>query len=167
MLLIERIEAPIGPVALATRDGTVAAVTFDGEHAEPFPWLARAFPGEPVREQPPTTRAAQALAAYFIDPDTDLAALPLHITGDGFEQRAWLALREVPVGELVTYGWIARKAGDPKAAQAAGVAMGRNPIPIILPCHRVVGADGSLTGFGGGLARKSWLLDHERGGRLL
>ena len=76
-------------------------------------------------------------------------------------------LREVPCRETVSYGWMAKQIGDPEAAQAVGIALGRNPIPVIVPCHRVIGADGSLTGFGGGLERKQWLLDHEQGGRLL
>ena len=167
MIAVETIATPIGPVALATRDELVLAVTFHRDRAEPFPELRRAYPGETVEPRPPVSGAARALAAYFDEPETDLTGLPLELRGAGFDQRAWLALRDIPVGEVVSYGWIARRAGDPKAAQAAGVAMGRNPIPIILPCHRVIGADGSLTGFGGGLQRKRWLLDHERGGRLL
>lgn len=87
--------------------------------------------------------------------------LPLAPSGTPFQLRVWAALREIPYGATTSYGEIARHLGDPRATRAVGAANGRNPISIIVPCHRVIGASGSLTGFGGGLDRKRWLLEHE------
>lgn len=89
--------------------------------------------------------------------------VPLSLSGNPFERRVWEALREIPYGETVSYGDIARWIGAPGAPRAVGLANGRNPIALIVPCHRVIGADGSLTGYGGGLERKRFLLDLETG----
>lgn len=88
---------------------------------------------------------------------------PLAANGNPFELRVWKALREIPYGETISYGELARRIGEPGAARAVGVANARNPIAVIVPCHRVIGADGSLTGYGGGLERKRLLLDLESG----
>jgi methylated-DNA-[protein]-cysteine S-methyltransferase len=87
--------------------------------------------------------------------------LTLHARGTAFQQRVWAALRDIPFGETATYGQTATALGNPTASRAVGLANGQNPISIVVPCHRVVGADGSLTGYGGGLAAKQWLLEHE------
>jgi len=89
--------------------------------------------------------------------------VPLGMNGNPFERRVWQALLEIPYGETVSYGEIARRVGQPSAARAVGLANGRNPIAVIVPCHRVIGADGSLTGYGGGLERKRLLLELENG----
>jgi methylated-DNA-[protein]-cysteine S-methyltransferase len=89
--------------------------------------------------------------------------LPLKLEGNPFELSVWSALRQIPYGETASYGEIARAIGHPDAPRAVGAANGRNPVAIIVPCHRVIGADGSLTGYGGGLERKRFLLDHEAG----
>lgn len=88
-------------------------------------------------------------------------ALPLRFSGTEFQRRVWNALTDIPFGETRTYGELARHIGNPAACRAVGLANGKNPIAVIVPCHRVIGADGSLTGFGGGLPRKEWLLGHE------
>ena len=87
--------------------------------------------------------------------------LPLHPRGHSFQRRVWQALLEIPYGETTSYGKVAVSIGHPDASRAVGLANGQNPIPIIIPCHRVIGANGSLTGYGGGLDAKRWLLDHE------
>jgi methylated-DNA-[protein]-cysteine S-methyltransferase len=87
--------------------------------------------------------------------------LPLDAQGTPFQRRVWTALAEIPFGQTISYAELARRVGDVKAVRAVGAANGRNPIPIIVPCHRVIGANGSLVGFGGGLERKQWLLEHE------
>jgi methylated-DNA-[protein]-cysteine S-methyltransferase len=97
------------------------------------------------------------LAAYFGGELTEFQ-LPLAPRGTTFQQRVWNALRDIPYGSTTTYGKLAARLGDPNATRAVGLANGRNPIPIIIPCHRVIGADGSLTGYGGGMDRKQWLL---------
>jgi methylated-DNA-[protein]-cysteine S-methyltransferase len=88
--------------------------------------------------------------------------LPLTPVGTAFQQKVWRALRDIPYGRTTTYGEIATGLGQPTASRAVGLANGRNPIAVIVPCHRVIGANGTLTGFGGGLPRKRWLLEHER-----
>ena len=105
---------------------------------------------------------ASAIAAYF---DGDLHAidsLPTATEGTPFQKDVWQALREIPTGQTVSYGVLAKYIGKPAAVRAVGLANGANPIGIVVPCHRVIGADGSLTGYGGGLERKRWLLHHEK-----
>jgi methylated-DNA-[protein]-cysteine S-methyltransferase len=87
--------------------------------------------------------------------------LPLQPVGTAFQERVWFALAEIPYGKTESYGQLAERVGNPKACRAVGLANGRNPIPLVLPCHRVIGSNGSLTGYGGGLTLKKWLLDHE------
>jgi methylated-DNA-[protein]-cysteine S-methyltransferase len=105
--------------------------------------------------------AARQLADYFAGERTDFD-LPLRPTGTEFQLRVWEALRGIPYGETISYGELARRVGNPSASRAVGLANGRNPISIVVPCHRVIGADGSLTGYGGGMDRKRLLLDLER-----
>jgi methylated-DNA-[protein]-cysteine S-methyltransferase len=104
----------------------------------------------------------EQLRAYF-DGSRTTFDVPLALDGNDFELRVWEALVEIPYGETVSYGEIARRIGEPTAARAVGLANGRNPVAVIVPCHRVIGADGSLTGYGGGLERKRLLLDLEAG----
>ena len=108
-------------------------------------------------------QAAEELEEYFEGTRRSFE-VPLDPVGTAFQQQAWAALRTIPYGETVTYGEQAERLGDRRKARAVGAANGRNPISIIVPCHRVVGSNGALTGFGGGLDVKAWLLDHERFG---
>ena len=105
-------------------------------------------------------RTREQLNEYFARTRTTFD-LPLDPAGSAFERRVWDALRAIPYGSTMSYGEVARRLGDPRATRAVGAANGKNAIPIIVPCHRVVGARGELTGFGGGLDRKRWLLEHE------
>jgi methylated-DNA-[protein]-cysteine S-methyltransferase len=106
--------------------------------------------------------AREQLRAYFAGELFDFD-LPLAPAGTAFQRRVWDELQRIPFGRTVSYGEIARRLGVPGAARPVGAANGRNPIAIVVPCHRVIGTDGTLTGYGGGLARKRWLLDHEAG----
>jgi methylated-DNA-[protein]-cysteine S-methyltransferase len=108
-------------------------------------------PFDPIREQ---------LDAYFAG-ELDTFDLPLAPQGTPFQLRVWEQLTKIPFGETISYGELARRLDDPKLVRAVGLANGRNPISIVIPCHRVIGADGSLVGYGGGLERKRWLLEHE------
>ena len=112
-------------------------------------------------DTPLLTEAVRQLSAYFDGTLTDFD-LPLHMTGTPFQLRCWQALRTIPYGETISYGEQARRIGSPRATRAVGGANHRNPISIVVPCHRVIGADGSLTGYGGGLGMKRWLLEHEQ-----
>ena len=104
---------------------------------------------------------AAALAAYFDGEISALNALPVHHGGTAFQQTVWHALRTIPAGQTLSYGALAQRIGNPAAVRAVGLANGANPVGIVVPCHRVIGASGQLTGYGGGLDRKRWLLDHE------
>ncbi len=101
------------------------------------------------------------LAEYFAGGRVDFT-LALAAAGTPFQHKVWRALCEIPYGETISYGELARRIGQPTASRAVGLANGSNPIPIVVPCHRVIGSDGSLTGFGGGIERKRWLLAHEK-----
>jgi len=144
------IDSPVGPLLL-TSDGTsLTRVLFD---AEPDPeWSTEpcALLDEAVRQ----------LEEYFAGERTEFS-LELAPAGTEFQRRVWGMLREIPYGETTTYGTLANRLGNPRTVRAVGLANGRNPIAVIIPCHRVIGADGSLVGFGGGLDRKRALLDHE------
>jgi len=126
--------------------------------------LKRWFPPHEIvdRETPTIGRARDWLTAYFSGTTAEIGGLPLDMRGAPFEKRVWVALRAIPPGETTSYGAIAQALGSAGASRAVGAANGANPIAIIVPCHRVIGASGSLTGYGGGLARKTWLIDHER-----
>ena len=170
-LTLSWLPSPIGPLALACDEaGVVRGLSF-GEGL--IGAMRREYPDAALGEGVAPAAAARAIAAYF---DGDREALTRvdwslegAVAGDGFQARVWRALAQVPAGVTISYGEMAKRAGEPvpgssprmTAAQAAGTALNRNPIPLILACHRVIGADGSLTGFGGGLERKGWLLRHE------
>ena len=118
-------------------------------------------PSDGIGAAPRVLEAARAqLEEYFTGARTAFD-LPLRPDGSSFQQRVWSRLREIPFGETISYTELARRVGDPSAVRAVGGANARNPLPIVVPCHRVIGADGSLTGFGGGIERKRWLLAHE------
>ena len=153
-----RFDSPVGPLtAIATRRG-LAALTF-GEDGLDRRGIA-AVPDNPAH--PVLVRTARALAAYWRGPGKrPLPTVPMDPAGTEFQQAVWRALREIPSGETRSYGDIARRVGRPAAARAVGAACGRNPIGILVPCHRVVGTNGSLTGYAGGLQRKRALLAHE------
>jgi len=102
-----------------------------------------------------------ALTSYFTGLLDALDAVAVDASGTPFQQRVWAALRRIPIGQTTSYGQLAARLGCPNAARAVGLANGRNPVAIIVPCHRVIGADGSLTGYAGGIERKRWLLAHE------
>jgi methylated-DNA-[protein]-cysteine S-methyltransferase len=108
----------------------------------------------------PLPAASRQLTEYFAGKRRNFD-LPLRLLGTEFQQRVWRELTQIPFGETRSYGQLAKRLGNPNGSRAVGLANGRNPIAIIVPCHRVIGADGSLTGFGGGIERKEWLLSHE------
>jgi len=143
------IETPIGPLGLVASETGLQRVSFDARGV-------RADGGSPLLDE-----AAAQLEAYFAGTLVDFD-LPLDLAGSDFQRRCWLALATIPYGQTVSYGEQARRLGLGLAsARAVGAANGQNPLPVVLPCHRVVGADGSLTGFGGGLDRKRRLLELE------
>ncbi|HET6500018.1 MAG TPA: methylated-DNA--[protein]-cysteine S-methyltransferase [Amycolatopsis sp.] len=149
------VDSPIGPLTLVGQDGILDGLYLDGQRHRP----GGARFGE--RDDAPFAAAIGQLREYFAGQRTDFD-LELALTGTPFQRTVWDALREIPYGETITYGELAERIGRPAAARAVGLANGKNPISVIVPCHRVIGAHGELTGYGGGLARKRHLLDFER-----
>ncbi|HEX3644494.1 MAG TPA: methylated-DNA--[protein]-cysteine S-methyltransferase [Vicinamibacterales bacterium] len=126
--------------------------------------LGRWFPPHQIvdRETPVITRTRRWLEDYYAGRAADISGIQLDMRGAPFERRVWTALQAIPAGHTTSYGAIAQALASPGASRAVGAANGANPIAIIVPCHRVIGSSGSLTGYGGGLDRKTWLIDHER-----
>jgi methylated-DNA-[protein]-cysteine S-methyltransferase len=154
-------DSPIGPLGLATDEaGVVVGCSFEGV-GDLERVMRRVWPGAHISPGEAPASVIEALDAYFSGQRDALDRVNWRVPGDDFQARVWRALADIPPGVTIAYGEMARRAGEPGAAQAAGVALNRNPIPLILACHRVVGHDGSLVGFGGGVERKSWLLAHE------
>ena len=147
---------PIGDLVLISDGGSLSAISFvDGRTA---PTLDATY----VRDDAAFDDASTQLQQYFAGQRTAFD-LPLAPHGTAFQQRVWDAIQKIQYGTTITYGQIAAKLREPRSVRAVGAANGRNPLPIVIPCHRVVGADGSLRGYGGGLHRKQWLLAHEGG----
>ncbi|NDU75287.1 methylated-DNA--[protein]-cysteine S-methyltransferase [Actinomadura sp. DSM 109109] len=152
------IESPVGTLTLVATDGALSGLYMDMQRHRP-PEETFGAPGDPQDE--PFATAADQLSAYFAGELTQFT-LPLRLHGTPFQKRVWTALQDIPYGETVTYGELAAEIGSPSASRAVGLANGRNPVGVVVPCHRVVGSTGSLTGYGGGLDRKRYLLDFER-----
>lgn len=156
-----RMETPLGPVVLAASGAGLHAVEFS-ESDRPGDWhFARAYAGRALGRGDRARPVAARLAAYF---DGDLGALDglrVAAAGTEFQRRVWDALRRIPAGTTTTYGALAASLASQGAARAVGRANALNPVAIFVPCHRVIGASGELTGYAGGLERKRWLLRHE------
>lgn len=148
----DTLDSPIGPLRLVS----------DGEHLCGLYMSNEAADQAGVLRHDPTPfkDVKRQLSAYFAG-TLHHFDVPLAAQGTPFQKHVWRALCDIPYGETISYGELARRIGNPKASRAVGLANGRNPISIIVPCHRVIGANGSLTGYGGGLPRKRWLLQHE------
>ncbi len=164
-LAIDSFPSPIGPVTLASDGSALVALEFGSPGARLRAALAGRFgPGLPIRDADDPQGFTSRARAYFAGELDALSRCPVNGGGTPFQRLVWAALREIAPGETVSYSALAARLGIPSAARAVGLANARNPIAIAVPCHRVVGADGSLTGYAGGLARKRWLLAHERRG---
>ena len=151
-----RIDTPLGPLTAAATARGLAGLWFDGQAHHPGPLAVPVQPDHPV-----LAATARALARYFDGHPQALQNLPLDLHGTAFQQAVWQALQALPHGRTSSYGQIATAAGSPAAVRAAGAAIGRNPVSILVPCHRVLGRNGALTGYAGGLARKQALLQLE------
>ena len=162
-LRIDRFATPIGELVVIADDaGKLRAIDWTDHEARMLELLGRhcrhGYDLKPMRDP---HGFSTALKAYF---NGDIAAIkPLKSATNGtdFQHAIWRELRRIPAGRTISYGELAARIGRPKAVRAAGLANGANPISIVVPCHRVIGADGSLTGYGGGIQRKRWLLEHE------
>jgi len=152
--------SPIGPLTLVAEAGQLVALYLDAQRHRPDE-DSFGTPGDP--RAAPFAAAARQLDAYFAGQLTEFD-LPLAPAGTDFQRRVWAALQTIPYGQTWSYAQLAEKIGSASAVRAVGLANGKNPIAVVIPCHRVIGSDGSLTGYGGGLDRKRFLLDLESSG---
>ncbi|MEU3369176.1 methylated-DNA--[protein]-cysteine S-methyltransferase [Streptomyces sp. NPDC006660] len=151
------IDSPYGPLTLVAADGVLSRLYMENQrHRPPQETFGERGDGGPFPE------AIDQLQAYFAGELTEFT-MELKLSGTPFQRRVWRGLQQIPYGETRTYGELAEALGSPGASRAVGLANGKNPVGIIVPCHRVIGANGSLTGYGGGLERKQRLLAFERG----
>ena len=162
VLTLDVLPTPIGEIDVVTDgEGRLRVLEF---HDQPER-LARALRlhhrDQTVATGPAATAVREGLTAYFAGELAALKAIPWTIGGTAFQRQVWNALVEIPLGEATSYARLAERIGQPRAIRAVGTANGANPIAIVVPCHRVIGAGGALTGYGGGVERKRWLLAHE------
>lgn len=153
-LITTTVDSPIGPLTVTAEGGALTGLHMHRQRHFP------AIPATAERDDAALAPIVQQLEAYFAGELTAFE-LPMQLRGTAFQQRVWSALQEIPYGETISYGELARWVGNPGASRAVGTANGHNPVAIVVPCHRVIAADGGIGGYGGGLERKEWLLEHE------
>jgi len=159
---MDELETPLGTaVMIADTSGVLRMHAWDDEKDGWRARFRRYFGDADVTARRGLFGHVSAMKRYFDGEITALDAIPVAFGGTPFQNRVWNALRTIPAGTTLSYGALAERIGSPQAVRAVGRANGSNPIGVVVPCHRVIGADGSLTGYGGGLSRKRWLLEHE------
>jgi methylated-DNA-[protein]-cysteine S-methyltransferase len=158
----EQFSTPIGPMLLLTdAEEAVRSLDWEDYAARLHELLRRQYGHVQLEPKSGVSPARRAIEAYFEGSLTAVVDVPVATAGTAFQREVWAALRTIGTGETTSYGRLAAQLGRPKAMRAVGMANGSNPISIIVPCHRVIGANASLTGYGGGIDRKRWLLRHE------
>jgi len=160
-LYFDRVPSPIGEVLLVSDGRSLVALEFEDHEGRMRRQLSPRYGDATLKSAHDPQGFSSRLRAYFTGRLEALDDIPVDGGGTPFQMRVWRMLRTIPVGSTASYGELAARLGKPQACRAVGLANGRNPISIVVPCHRVIGTDGSLTGYGGGLERKRWLLEHE------
>lgn len=160
-LQLDRYAAPVGDLLLVFDAAGLRALDFADFEARMLTLLRRHYGAVELSEAPAPRAITGPLDAYFGGDLTALDRIPVATGGTDFQRRVWAALRAIPAGETRSYGALAAAIGAPGASRAVGLANGSNPVGIVVPCHRVIGASGALTGYAGGVTRKRWLLEHE------
>jgi methylated-DNA-[protein]-cysteine S-methyltransferase len=161
-LLLSQIASPIGTVLIVSDGEALRALDFEDYTARMHQLLRLHYGHYTLTPGADPGAIGRSMQAYF---DGDLAAIeaiPVQTGGTDFQRQVWAELRRIPAGTTTTYGMLAARTGRPKASRAIGLANGANPVSVVVPCHRVIGANAKLTGYGGGLHRKEWLIAHER-----
>jgi methylated-DNA-[protein]-cysteine S-methyltransferase len=161
MVSIAQLDSPIGPLTLAAHDHRVCLLHFGAVMDDVRRTIIKWYPQDAVVEHRDPAGAAGMLRDYFAGDVHALERVAVEMNGTRFQQQVWAALRQVKPGRTASYADIARAIAAPSAVRAVGAANGANPVAVIVPCHRIIGSGGSLTGYGGGLDRKRWLLQHE------
>jgi methylated-DNA-[protein]-cysteine S-methyltransferase len=163
-LLIDRLATPIGEMLIiADQLGSLRATSWSDSETEFFQYLCKQYGAiaNALQAAANPNGLTEAIRSYFEGNLKAIDDLPVDTLGTPFQKEVWTALRAIPCGTTISYSQLASRIGRPAAVRAVGLANGSNPVGVIVPCHRVIGADGSLTGYGGGLPRKEWLLRHE------
>jgi methylated-DNA-[protein]-cysteine S-methyltransferase len=161
LLEYDEFASPIGRILFASDGQAICMLDFRGSEKRMEALLARRFGAIELKKGLDPQNLKKRLQEYFDGRLTALDTTPVSLGGSAFQQEVWAALREIPVGQTWSYGQLAARLGRPQAARAVGHANSLNPVAIIVPCHRVIGASSKLVGYGGGLERKQWLLRHE------
>ncbi len=162
-LWLETMDSPIGAIFVVSDGAALRALDFSDHEPRMLLLLRRLYGSFTLAATERATGFADRIQAYFAGDFSALDAIPVATAGTVFQREVWATLRRIPASTTTTYGALAASIGRPKAVRAVGLANGANPVSIVVPCHRVIGANSSLTGYGGGLERKAWLLAHERG----
>lgn len=157
----DRIETPIGTMVLLASDGVLLLLEFEDAADRVAREIRARFGDIHVQPTDDPFGLSTRVRAFFAGDLTAIEGTETDGGGTDFQRRVWAELKRIPCGATISYGELARRLGDKNAMRAVGLANGRNPISIVVPCHRVIGADGSMTGYGGGVERKVWLLKHE------
>jgi len=160
-LLTDQVPSILGTLVIVARDGRLCAVDFDDCRPRMVASIEGRYGAVEFQPTPDPFGMGTKILAYLTGDLRAIDTLAVETGGTPFQQRVWAALRAIPAGKTVTYADLAREVGRPAAIRAVGTINGRNPLAIVVPCHRVIGSDGSLTGYAGGLWRKRWLLTHE------
>jgi methylated-DNA-[protein]-cysteine S-methyltransferase len=158
---LDRQESPIGTILLVTDGAALRALDFLDFEPRMRRLIKLHYGLQPLLEKPENLGVKRRLLAYFSGDLNSLDNVIVRTEGTAFQRRVWAQLREIPPGRTISYGELAKRIGRPSASRAVGLANGSNPIAIVVPCHRVIGSTGALTGYGGGIERKRWLLQHE------
>jgi methylated-DNA-[protein]-cysteine S-methyltransferase len=161
MIGLATIASPVGPLTIAARDSRVCLLHFGADQEAVRRTLGRYYPAEAIEANGDPAGGVSAVGAYFAGDLGAIDGLEVELNGTPFQTRVWEALRRVRAGTTATYGELARSIGAATAVRAVGAANGANPVAVIVPCHRIIGTNGTLTGYGGGLECKRWLLEHE------
>ena len=160
-ILSDRIQTPIGDMMLLASDGVMLVLEFVDAGGRVEREISTRFSNVEIIPTKNPFGFSERIANYFAGDLHSIDAIPTDGGGTEFQRRVWAGLRQIPCGVTISYGELATRLGDKNAMRAVGLANGRNPISIVVPCHRVIGANGSMIGYGGGMARKEWLLRHE------
>lgn len=159
---LDRYDSPIGTILLVTdEDRRLHALDFEDHEDRMRRLLRRHYGTDQTLSVPAPTAIRDALDAYFQGEYQDLSRIKWETNGSSFQRQVWRALLDIPAGSTMSYSALAAHIGRPAAVRAVGLANGANPVGIVVPCHRVIGSNGKLTGYGGGISRKAWLLEHE------
>ncbi|MEM7467934.1 MAG: methylated-DNA--[protein]-cysteine S-methyltransferase [Pseudomonadota bacterium] len=160
-LFIDKIASPIGEVRIISDGSKLVALDFEDYEERMQTLLERYYGDVALNTKKDMAGISSKMRAYFAGDLSAIDEIPVANEGSDFQKVVWRHLRKIPAGETWSYGQLAKSIGKPSASRAVGLANGSNPIAIVVPCHRVIGANGTLTGYGGGLERKKWLLEHE------